>query len=74
MNLEKTPEFRQLSRIQREVSRLNLIDPLIQEFRPEDCRTFHDLLRYIHETAVLELVELGRDEGCLTGQRRGPPP
>jgi len=73
MNLEKTLEFRVLSRIQREVSRLHLVDPLIQEFRPEDCRTFHDLLRFIHETAVLELVELGRDEGCLTGKAMARP-
>ncbi|MEW6426422.1 MAG: PEP/pyruvate-binding domain-containing protein [Thermodesulfobacteriota bacterium] len=67
VNLEMTPEFRLLRRVQREVSRLNLVDPLMQEFRPEGCQTFHDVLRYIHETAVLELVDLGRDEGCLLG-------
>jgi len=67
MDLHMAPEFRLLRRILREVSRLNLVDPLMQEFRPEGCKTFHDVLRYIHETAVLALVELGRDESCLPG-------
>jgi pyruvate,water dikinase len=67
MDLHMAPEFRLLRRVLREVSRLNLVDPLMQEFRPEGCKTFHDVLRYIHETAVLALVELGRDESCLPG-------
>lgn len=67
MDLHMAPEFRMLRRILREVSRLNLVDPLMQEFRAEGCKTFHDVLRFIHETAVLELVELGRDDRCLPG-------
>ncbi len=67
MDLHMAPEFRMLRRILREVSRLNLVDPLMQEFRPEGCRTFHDVLRFIHETAVLHLVELGRDDHCFPG-------
>jgi pyruvate,water dikinase len=67
MDLHMAPEFRMLRRILREVSRLHLVDPLMQEFRPEGCRTFHDVLRLIHETAVLHLVELGRDDRCLPG-------
>ncbi|MFZ5775240.1 MAG: PEP/pyruvate-binding domain-containing protein [Thermodesulfobacteriota bacterium] len=64
-NLHMAPEFRMLRRILRDVSRLNLVDPLMQEFKPEGCRTFHDMLRFIHETAVLTLVEIGRDESCV---------
>ena len=67
MDLHMAPEFRMLRRILRNVSRLNLVDPLMQEFRPEGCKTFHDVLRFIHETAVLHLVELGRDDRCLPG-------
>ncbi|MBA3004862.1 MAG: hypothetical protein FP813_13605 [Desulfurivibrio sp.] len=67
MDLHMAPEFRMLRRILRDVSRLNLVDPLMQEFKPEGCKTFHDVLRFIHETAVLELVELGRDDRCLPG-------
>ncbi len=32
---------------------------------PKNCRTYHDLLRYIHETAVITLVNLGKDERSL---------
>lgn len=67
MDLHAAPEFRVLRRILREVSRLNLVDPLMQDFRPEGCKTFHDVLRFIHETAVLQLVELGRNDRCLPG-------
>jgi pyruvate,water dikinase len=69
MDFQVAPEFRLLRRILREVSRLNLVDPLMQEFKPEGCKTFHDLLRFIHETAVLTLVDIGRDEKCLKGNK-----
>lgn len=67
MNVHMAPEFRLLRRILRDVSRLHLVDPLMQDFRPEGCKTFHDILRFIHETAVLTLVDIGRDEACLPG-------
>ncbi|OGR01218.1 MAG: hypothetical protein A2505_09965 [Deltaproteobacteria bacterium RIFOXYD12_FULL_55_16] len=67
MDLHLAPEFRMLRRVLREVSRLYLVDPLMQEFKAEGCKTFHDVLRFIHETAVLHLVELGRDDRCLPG-------
>jgi len=70
MNVQMAPEFRMLRRVLREVSHLNLVDPLMQEFRPEDCRTFHDMLSFIHETAVLALVDIGRDDVCLRGQMK----
>lgn len=67
MNVQMAPEFRVLRRILRTVSRLHLVDPLMQDFRPEGCKTFHDMLRFIHETAVLTLVDIGRDEECVSG-------
>jgi len=67
MHLNVTPEFRMLRKILREVSLLHLVDPLMQEFRAEGCKTFHDVLRFIHETAVMELIEVGRDDRCLPG-------
>ena len=70
MNIQMAPEFRMLRRILHEVSRLHLVDPLMQEFRPEGCQTFHDMLRFIHETAVMTLVDIGRDDACLRGQQK----
>jgi pyruvate,water dikinase len=58
-------EFRLLRRLLKKVATLNLVDPLLQNFSLEGCRTYHDILRFVHETAVMELVSLGRDEGRL---------
>lgn len=65
LNLAASKEFRLLRRMVKTVSGLHLLDPLFQEFSPQDCQTYHDLLRYTHEMAVLKLVEVGRDERCL---------
>lgn len=35
---------------------LNLRDPESEEFDPEHCRSLHDIVRYIHEKALLETV------------------
>jgi len=58
-------EFRVLRKVLRKVSRLNLVDPLLDNFSVEGCASYHDALRFIHENAVRELIELGRDEGRL---------
>ena len=44
---------------------LNLRDPGSDEFTPERCRTVHDVVRYIHEKALLETVsgDTGTGEG-----------
>ncbi len=65
INLGATWEFRLLRRLLNSVSRLHLVDPLMDQFTPENCRTYHDLLRYIHETAVITLVNMGKDEHSL---------
>lgn len=61
-------EFRLLQRLLNSISHLNLIDPLLHDFTPEKCRSLHDLLRYIHETAVSALVEIGKNEKKLFRQ------
>ena len=65
LNFMASREFRLLRRLLQKVSLLNLVDPMLKEFSVEQCRTFHDILRFAHETAVQELVNLGRDEGHL---------
>ncbi len=57
---EETKEYRLLKRIYKRISPLNLIDPTSRDFIPENCRSFHDLIRFIHEKAVMELIEGGR--------------
>ncbi|MGB9712727.1 MAG: PEP/pyruvate-binding domain-containing protein [Dissulfurimicrobium hydrothermale] len=65
LNIAAAKEFRILKRLLNTVSSLNLVDPLMDNFVPEACETYHDILRFVHEKAVGELVEMGRDERCL---------
>ncbi len=65
INVFESRDFRLLRRLLNAVAPLNLVDPLIEEFRMENCETYHDILRFIHEKAVQELIELGKDEKQL---------
>ena len=39
---------------------LNLIDPEGENFKPEYCKTFHDITRFVHETAMQEMSDIGK--------------
>ena len=65
MEISYSYEFRLLRRLLKKVATLNLVDPLLQNFSIDGCRTYHDILRFVHETAVLELVSMGREDGKL---------
>ncbi len=54
--VERLYEYRRKRSIMRFVTPLNLVNPLVDDFRPERCETLHDLLRFIHEKAVQELI------------------
>lgn len=40
------------------VSSLSLLDPRARDFRPESCRSLHDIIRYAHEKAMQEMFVL----------------
>jgi len=65
VNIMVSREFRLLRRILKTASELHLVDPMMQNFNIEGCRTYHDILRFAHESAVQEMVNLGRDERRL---------
>ncbi|MEW6426425.1 MAG: PEP/pyruvate-binding domain-containing protein [Thermodesulfobacteriota bacterium] len=46
------PELRTLRRLLRWVAPLTLTDPVAADFRAENCRTFHDIIRFSHEKAI----------------------
>jgi pyruvate,water dikinase len=60
MAFEDAPEFRLLRRLLTRIAPLYLIDPAAPDFSPEGCKTAHDVLRFIHEKAVQELMDLPR--------------
>ncbi|MCL4552543.1 MAG: PEP-utilizing enzyme [Candidatus Marsarchaeota archaeon] len=55
---EDAPEFRLLRRILNQVAPLHLTDPQSVNFAPKGCRSVHDMVRFMHEKAVQELMEL----------------
>lgn len=56
---EESYEYRLLRRILRKISPLHLVDPHDNNFKPEGCRTLHDIIRFAHEKAVEELIDIG---------------
>ena len=57
-----TREYRLLKQILSRVAPLNLTDPNDPNFNPEGCHSFHDILRFAHEKAVAEVIELHIDK------------
>jgi pyruvate,water dikinase len=55
---EDAPEFRLLRRLLSRIAPLHLIDPTAPDFTPQGCHSVHDVIRFIHEKAVEELMDL----------------
>jgi pyruvate,water dikinase len=63
-SFEETAEFRVLRRILKHAAPLYLRDPGASSFAPESCRTYHDIIRFVHERALTELRRVGEVKGC----------
>ncbi|WP_231583911.1 PEP/pyruvate-binding domain-containing protein [Desulfovibrio sp. TomC] len=63
---EESWEYRTLKRVLRHISPLTLLDPKADSFRPEGCKTFHDIARYVHQRAVDKLISLSETHQELT--------
>lgn len=55
---KSTQLFRSLEKALKLIAPLNLIDPAAPGFRPESCKTLHDITRFSHEMAVRELFNI----------------
>ncbi len=58
MVFEESPEFRLLRRLLKRIASLHLIDPYAPDFTPNGCVSVHDMIRFIHEKSVQELMEI----------------
>ena len=57
LRMEELSEYRKKRYLLRYIVPLNLVDPLRDDFTPKACRTLHDILRFIHEKSVAELID-----------------
>ncbi len=68
---EDSPFYERLKYIMGFILQLNLIDHESPDFKPENCRTIHDILRFCHEKAMQEMFSLGdRKRGSARGAKR----
>ena len=76
--IEETFEYRLLRRMLKLIEPLNLIDPDAAGFTPQECRTVHDITRFVHEKAVDILANIpngsASGEACPGGRLALPVP
>ncbi len=65
---EDTPLFILFDKILTRIVPLNLVDPLDEDFTPAHCRTFHDLIRFTHQTATQEMFSLSTSTQAASGE------
>lgn len=58
-------EFQILRRLLRRISPLTLIDPEDKNFTATGCRTFHDVIRFIHEKSIHTLLQIANKPSTL---------
>nr|WP_287412528.1 PEP/pyruvate-binding domain-containing protein [Pseudodesulfovibrio sp.] len=59
-----------LRKAARHIVRLNLTNPESPEFKPENCKTLHDIMRYCHEKGVAGMFEFGTDNDFIEAASR----
>ena len=60
-------EYKLLRYLLRKISPLSMIDPKSASFTAKNCQTYHDILRFCHEKAVQELINMNMSSGRFKG-------
>ena len=59
--MEGSPIFEALKGAAQNIVPLYFLDPASPKFKPNFCRTFHDITRYCHEKVVEEMFHFGKE-------------
>ena len=59
---KETHLFKTLEKVLKWVAPLNLTDPESETFKPEYCKTYHDITRFAHEVAMQEMFGIGEEQ------------
>jgi len=75
--MKDTPVYNLLRKRADQILPLNLIDPKSSQFVPENCKTIHDIMRYIHEKSygeVFQISDMASDRGSMSVRLKAPLP
>jgi pyruvate,water dikinase len=65
-------EYKILGQLLRKISPLTLTDPKSPHFIAKNCQTYHDILRFSHEKAMQELIDLNTSSNRFKGIKAMP--
>ena len=62
--MDQSAIFELIGRVLTRISPLNLVDATAEYFKPEQCKTLHDITRFVHQKAMEEMFSTCSAMGC----------
>ncbi len=59
--MKGSPTYKAMQSALGKIAPLNLVDPKQDNFKPEACRTIHDIIRFAHEMSMREMFRISDD-------------